>query len=179
MQKTPKKPNDSSRHSMFVSEAPFSQAEIDAKWMRRALVLAEKAAARGEVPVGAILVKDNQVLSMASNQKEKWQTCLGHAELIAIQRASQKLGAWRLLGATLYVTLEPCVMCAGALVQARISRLVYGAADPKGGAVDSLFKIGQDSRLNHRIEVTAGVQSELCSSQLSGFFRKRRQNQKK
>jgi tRNA(adenine34) deaminase len=146
----------------------------DEYWMRKALKLAAEAATRGEVPVGALLVKDGEVVATASNRREQWQTPLGHAELIALQRASQKLKAWRLLGCTLYVTLEPCVMCAGALVQARVDRVVYGATDPKGGAVHSLFQIGSDSRLNHQIALSRGVLEDECSQILKEFFKNRR-----
>ena len=143
-------------------------------WMKKALRLAEKAAKRGEVPVGAILVKGDEQISSASNRREEWHTPLGHAELIALQRASQTLKAWRLLDCTLYVTLEPCVMCAGALVQARVSRVVYGAIDPKGGGLKSLYQIGDDSRLNHRFELIGGVLENECSQILKDFFKQRR-----
>ncbi len=155
-----------------------SDVENDAFWMQKALKLAQKAAERGEVPVGAVLVLDGQVLALGSNRREQWKTPLGHAELIAVQRASQKLGSWRLLNSTLYVTLEPCVMCAGALVQARISKLVYGARDPKGGAVDSLYRVAQDPRLNHQIEIVSGILENECSQILKDFFKMRRQQQK-
>ncbi|PIS11446.1 MAG: tRNA adenosine(34) deaminase TadA [Bdellovibrio sp. CG10_big_fil_rev_8_21_14_0_10_47_8] len=146
----------------------------DEYWMKKALALAAKAATKGEVPVAALVIKDNQLVSTGQNRRETLKTPLGHAELIALQRASQKLGAWRLLGCTLYVTLEPCVMCAGALVQARISKVVFGAMDAKGGAVQSLFNIGKDPRLNHRFEVVSGVLAEPCSRILSDFFKSRR-----
>jgi tRNA(adenine34) deaminase len=144
-------------------------------WMEKALRLARKAAERGEVPVGAVLVRGEQLISKASNRREQWHTPLGHAELIALQRASQKLEAWRLIDCTLYVTLEPCVMCAGALVQARVSRVIYGAHDPKGGGVQSLFQIGSDPRLNHRFELIGGVMEQECSQLLKDFFTLRRQ----
>ncbi len=150
----------------------------DIRWMRRALQLAEQAAKLDEVPVGAILVHNSKLgeklVAKAFNRRESWKTPLGHAELIAIQRASQKLGAWRLSDCTLYVTLEPCVMCAGALVQSRISRLVFGAKDSKGGGSVSLYQIPQDTRLNHRLEVTGGVLEEECALLLSDFFRAKR-----
>jgi tRNA(adenine34) deaminase len=144
-------------------------------WMKKALKLAEKAASRGEVPVGAILVRGGEEITCASNRREEWHTPLGHAELIALQRASQSLKAWRLLDCTLYVTLEPCVMCAGALVQARVSRVVYGATDPKGGGLHSLYQIGTDPRLNHRFELIGGILEPECSQVLKDFFKKRRQ----
>lgn len=152
--------------------------KTDDFWMQKALHLAEKAALRGEVPVGAVIVKDGQLIASASNRREEWQTPLGHAELIAVQRASQKLQAWRLVGCTLYVTLEPCVMCAGALIQSRVERVVFGALDPKGGAVHSLFEMGQDKRLNHRFEATGRVLEAECSEILRSFFKKRRQDKK-
>ncbi len=144
-------------------------------WMQKALKLAEKAASRGEVPVGAIIVRDDEKVSSASNRREEWHTPLGHAELIALQRASQSLKAWRLLGCTLYVTLEPCVMCAGALVQARVDQVVYGAHDPKGGGLKSLYQIGTDPRLNHRFELIGGVMEQECSQVLKDFFKLKRQ----
>lgn len=146
--------------------------------MRRALILASAAASKGEVPVGAILVQHNKMISRAHNLRETLQTALGHAELIALQRASKKMGQWRLLDTTLYVTLEPCIMCAGALIQARIGRLVFGATDPKGGGVQSLYQICQDDRLNHRIKITSGVLSHECGQILKDFFSKRRVEKK-
>lgn len=146
----------------------------DEYWMGKALELARKAEKLGEVPVGALLVVDGKVLASSINRRETWTTPLGHAELICLHRASQKLKSWRVLESTLYVTLEPCVMCAGALVQARVSRVVFGAYDPKGGGVTSLFKIGTDERLNHRFEVTGGVYESECSQMLKTFFKQKR-----
>lgn len=146
----------------------------DELWMGRALILARKAAEKGEVPVGALIVKDGKLISQAGNRRETWKTSLGHAELIAIQRASTKLDAWRLLGCTLYVTLEPCVMCAGSLVQSRVQRVVFGASDPKGGAMGSLFQIGNDHRLNHQIEILGGILQKDCGEILKNFFRQQR-----
>ena len=146
----------------------------DEFWMGKALELARKAEKLGEVPVGALLVVNGEMVSKAMNRRETWTTPLGHAELICLQRASQKLKSWRILDATLYVTLEPCVMCSGALVQARVGRVVYGAKDPKGGAVNSLFQIGSDPRLNHKFEVTSGVLENECSEILKNFFKSRR-----
>ena len=143
--------------------------------MRKALKLARAAGKKDEVPVGALLVSaEGKILAQGMNRREEWTTPLGHAEMIALHRASQKIQAWRLLGATLYVTLEPCVMCAGALVQSRISRIVYGATDPKGGALHSLYQIAQDSRLNHQIEVTAGICGDECSQILKDYFKTKR-----
>lgn len=146
----------------------------DQYWMTKALSLAQKAYKIGEVPVGALVVKDNQIISQAYNRRESWLTPIAHAEIIALHRASQKLGAWRLLDCTLFVTLEPCVMCAGALVLSRIPRLVYGAADEKGGAVGSLYQVVQDQRLNHQCEIISGVMSEESSQLLKSFFKQRR-----
>jgi tRNA(adenine34) deaminase len=148
--------------------------KTDEFWMKKALKLAQAAADRGEVPVGAIIVKGGEMVASASNRREQWHTPLGHAELIALQRASQKLKAWRLLGCTLYVTLEPCVMCAGALVQSRVDRVVFGAFDLKGGAMKSLFQIGADERLNHRIQIDHGVLEAECAASLKTFFKDRR-----
>ncbi|MBX3020251.1 MAG: tRNA adenosine(34) deaminase TadA [Bdellovibrionales bacterium] len=142
--------------------------------MRQALALAAQAEARGEVPVGALIVHDNSVIAEAYNERETQPSALAHAELSAIRQACEKLGRWRLSGCTLYVTLEPCVMCAGALVQARVDRVVYGARDPKAGAVESLYQVLSDTRLNHRPQVDAGVLGEECGKILSDFFRRRR-----
>lgn len=149
-------------------------AETDANFMKLAINLAKDAAERGEVPVGAVVVLDGEIVAQASNGKETSQLPTDHAELKAIEAAAQKLGRWRLSDCELYVTLEPCAMCAGAIVQARVRRLIYGARDPKAGAVESLFQIVTDPRLNHRAQVTAGVLTEDCSSLLTEFFRRRR-----
>lgn len=148
---------------------------MDEKYMRLALNWAEKARKLGEVPVGAVLVSaEGEVLAHGYNRRETWQTGIAHAEIIALHTASKRLGQWRLLDTTLYVTLEPCVMCAGALVQSRVKRLVYGARDPKAGGTDSLYQICNDPRLNHRLEITRGVLEDECSTILSDFFRERR-----
>ena len=146
----------------------------DEKWMQLALKYAKRAAQQNEVPVGAVLVRDNELIAYGYNKRESWHTPIAHAEIICIHRASQKMESWRLLNSTLYVTLEPCVMCTGALIQARVSRLVFGAKDPKGGAVNSLYEIPADKRLNHRVEVTAGVLEEECSDILKKFFKSKR-----
>lgn len=149
--------------------------------MFEAIKMAKSAAARDEVPVGAVLVgPDGQALrARAMNRKEEWTTPLGHAEIIALHRAAKKQKAWRLEGCTLYVTLEPCLMCAGAILQARLGRLVFGATDPKAGAAESLYKVFQDSRLNHQVEVTAGVLAKECGQLLSDFFKLKRAKKKK
>jgi tRNA(adenine34) deaminase len=146
----------------------------DEIYVRRALQEAEQAAREDEVPVGALIVADGQVVAAAHNQREQLRDPTAHAEMIAITQAAESLGAWRLEACTLYVTLEPCPMCAGAILQARIPRVVYGAADPKAGAVDSLYQLLNDERLNHRCEVVGGVLAEECGRILSDFFRARR-----
>lgn len=151
----------------------------DRYWMSKALVLARKAALLGEVPVGAILVHEGKMVAGAYNLRESMQSPLGHAELLCLHRAAKNKGAWRLIGMTLYVTLEPCVMCAGALVQSRVDRLVFAASDPKGGAVRSLYQVLEDSRLNHRIEVQSGILAEEAQELLKSFFRELRVNKKK
>lgn len=143
----------------------------DHQVMERALQLAREAASLGEVPVGAVAVKDGAVVGEAFNRRETDRDPLAHAELLALGQAARRLGAWRLTGVALYVTLEPCAMCAGALVQARVGRLVFGARDPKAGAVGSLYDLARDVRHNHRVEVTAGVMEEECGALLRDFFR--------
>lgn len=146
----------------------------DMEYMGLALDEAKKAYAIGEVPIGAIIVKDGEVIAAAHNLRETGHDATAHAEVMAIRQACEKIGHWRLTGATLYVTIEPCPMCAGALVMSRVARLVYGAADYKAGAVESLFNITNHSGLNHRIEVIAGVREEECRSLMKEFFRERR-----
>lgn len=147
----------------------------DDHYMRLALAEADACAATADVPVGAIIVaEDGALLSRGRNLREALGDPTAHAELIALRAAASAVGHWRLTGATAYVTLEPCPMCAGALVNARISRLVYGCDDPKAGAVRSLFSIGTDLRLNHRFEVTPGVLADECASRLRSFFAKLR-----
>jgi tRNA(adenine34) deaminase len=139
--------------------------------MRLALAEAEQAMQTGDVPVGAIVVDEaGTVIGRGRNRREIDRDPTGHAEIVAMRQAAAHLGTWRLHGATLVVTLEPCVMCAGALVNARIERVVYGCNDPKAGALRSLYLIGEDSRLNHRYAVTSGVLAEDCARLLSGFF---------
>jgi tRNA(adenine34) deaminase len=148
--------------------------EQDDKWMREALRMAEAALEHDEVPVGCLIVHDGRIVGRAHNQREMLQDPTAHAEMIAITQAAEALGSWRLTGCTLYVTLEPCAMCAGAMVLARLDRLVFGAGDPKAGAVESVFRLLEEPRLNHRIKVTAGVQREECGAILTQFFRKKR-----
>ncbi len=142
--------------------------------MTRALELAELAASKGEVPVGAVLTKDQEVVAEGHNLTVTSQDPTAHAEVVVIREAAQKLGDWRLTGCTLYVTLEPCAMCAGALVLSRIRRLVFGASDPKAGMVGSLGNLVQDERLNHWIEVTGGTLADSSGDLLKDFFRARR-----
>lgn len=142
--------------------------------MRRALELAREAGREGEVPVGAVVVGPDGVIAEARNGTRASSDPTAHAEVLAIRRAAARTGDWRLVETTLYVTLEPCAMCAGALVLARIPRLVYGASDPKGGMCGSLENLVQDPRLNHTAQVTAGVLEEECGSLLTEFFRDRR-----
>ncbi len=148
-------------------------------FMRQALREAEAAAAEDEVPIGAVVVHDGQVIGAAHNQREQLRDPTAHAEMIAITQAAGALSSWRLDGCTLYVTLEPCPMCAGAIVLARLSCVVYGAADPKAGAVTTLYQLLDDPRLNHRAEVVAGVLAEPCGQILSRFFAQKRREGKK
>ena len=142
--------------------------------MRLALREAESAFTEDEVPVGAVLVVDGQVIASTRNNRETSFDPAGHAELMAIREGAQKLKKWRLSNATLYVTKEPCPMCAGAMVNARLGRLVYGCGDVKGGAVDNLYQLLSDSRLNHQVEVVSGVLEEDCAQLLKKFFGNRR-----
>lgn len=148
---------------------------MDEAFLQIALAEAREAAAEDEVPVGAVAVFDGKVVGRGRNARERASDPLAHAELLALAEASRSLGRWRLSGVTLYVTLEPCVMCAGALVNARIDRLVYGASDPKAGAVESLYGICTDPRLNHRLEVRGGVLAEEAGEILRDFFREKRE----
>jgi tRNA(adenine34) deaminase len=146
------------------------QASIDERFMAEALAEADRAAREGDVPVGCVLVREGAVIARGRNLRQLAQDPTAHAELVALRAAAARLRSFRLLDVTCYVTLEPCPMCAGALVNARIARLVYGCDDPKAGAVRTLFPIGQDARLNHRFELQAGVLGERCAEQLSSFF---------
>lgn len=147
----------------------------DIEYMRQALVEAQKAAALGEVPVGAVIVKDGEIIGRGYNLREQLSNALAHAEVIAINEASNRLKSWRLEGTTIYVTLEPCPMCAGAIVQSRISRLVYGAPDPKGGSAGTIVNLVQEEAFNHQVEeITAGVLAEESALLLSEFFQELR-----
>lgn len=143
-------------------------------WMRMALDEARAAFDEGEVPVGAVVVHGERVIASAHNQREMLNDPTAHAEMVAITQAAENLGSWRLLDCTLYVTLEPCPMCAGAVVQARLPRVIYGATDPKAGASHTLYQITSDERLNHQAAVIGGVLQEECRSVLQDFFREQR-----
>jgi len=142
--------------------------------MGLALLEAQKAYDIGEVPIGSVLVLDGQVVATGHNMREIWHDATAHAEMIAIREACEKLGRWRLTGLTLYATIEPCPMCAGALVMSRVDRLVYGSVDVKAGAIDSIFNIVQNEALNHRMVVTSGVRADECAEIMKKFFRERR-----
>ena len=142
----------------------------DASFMRLALQRARYASQRGEVPVGAVIVHKDEIVGSGYNRREELQNPISHAEILALDEASRKLGYWRLTECDLYVTLEPCVMCAGAILQGRLRRVIFGCLDPKAGAVISLYRLCDDRRLNHQIPVTAGVLAKQCASLLSEFF---------
>jgi tRNA(adenine34) deaminase len=148
-------------------------------FMRIALEEAEQALREDEVPVGAVIVHEGRLIARAHNQREQLRDPTAHAEMVAITQAAESRQSWRLDGCTLYVTLEPCPMCAGAILQARIPTVVYGAADPKAGAVDTLFRLLDDPRLNHRVESVAGVLGAACGEILSRFFQEQRRLGKK
>ncbi|QTD40193.1 tRNA adenosine(34) deaminase TadA [Sporosarcina sp. Te-1] len=150
----------------------------DQMYMKLAIEEAKKAEAIGEVPIGAVIVHEGVVIARAHNLRETSQNAVTHAELSAIQDACREVGSWRLEETTLYVTLEPCPMCAGAILQSRIPRVVYGARDPKAGCVDSLYHLLNDSRFNHECEVTEGVLVEECGALLTNFFRGLREKKK-
>lgn len=157
-----------------MSESVLTLADTDAVYMMRALELARQAEAAGEVPVGAVIVKDNVIIGEGWNRPISTRDPSAHAEMIAMRAAALTVDNYRLLDTTLYVTLEPCAMCAGAMVHARVRRLVYAATDPRAGAAGSIFNIAQHAALNHRLEVTAGVMAQECSAMLRAFFVSRR-----
>ena len=156
---------------MFPPDNPL---QVHDRWMRQALDQARAAFEADEVPVGAVIVQGESIIGMGFNQRETLQDPTAHAEIIAITQAAQTLESWRLLDCTLYVTLEPCPMCAGAIVQARIPTVVYGTTDPKGGACHTLYQITDDDRLNHRSTVLGGVLQDDCRAILQEFFRQQR-----
>lgn len=149
------------------------------KYMQLAIIEAKKAAEINEVPIGAVIVKDDTVIARAHNLRETSQQPTAHAELLAIEKACKALGTFRLEDCTLYVTLEPCVMCSGAIVMSRIPKVVYGADDQKGGTVNSLMHLLNDSRFNHQAEVVKGVLKEECSQMLKNFFKQLREDKKR
>ncbi len=153
---------------------PLDPAQLDTHFMTRALELARAAEAAGEVPVGAVIVKDGAIIAAGWNRPISTNDPTAHAEIVAMRAAAQALQSYRLLGTTLYVTLEPCAMCAGAMVHARVKRLVYAATDPRAGAAGSIFNITQHAALNHRIDVVGGVMAEACGAELKKFFVARR-----
>jgi len=146
----------------------------DEAFMQQALALAREAAELGEVPVGAVAVHDGKVIGTGFNRREVDRHPLAHAEMLVMDAAARKLGVWRLSGVTLYVTLEPCAMCAGALVQSRVTRLVFGASDPKAGAVGSLYNLAEEPRHNHRLQVTSGILADESRLLLKTFFERLR-----
>jgi tRNA(adenine34) deaminase len=148
-------------------------------FMRMALAEAEAAFAEDEVPIGAVIVHDGRIIASAHNQREQLRDPTAHAEMVAITQAAQQMESWRLEGCTLYVTLEPCPMCAGAILQARVPTVVYGAPDPKGGAVHTLYQLLSDPRLNHRPQIVSGVMVAPCGEILSRFFQAQRKLGKK
>jgi tRNA(adenine34) deaminase len=152
---------------------------VDERWMRRALQLAEKAAELDEAPIGCVIVQGDRLVGEGHNLRESLKDPTAHAEMIAITQAAQSLEDWRLENCTLYVTLEPCPMCAGAILQARVPRVVFGAVDPKAGAVESIFRLLSDARLNHRCRVLAGILAEPCGAILTEFFAAKRRLGKK
>jgi tRNA(adenine34) deaminase len=152
-----------------------SQESLDKRFMQMAINQAAIAEENGDVPIGAVIVHEGRIIAKAYNERQQLNDPTAHAEIIALTQASEAIGSWRLHGCTIYVTLEPCPMCAGALVLARIDRLVFGTEDPKTGACGSLYNIVQDSRLNHQVQITSGVLMEDCKEQLQAFFQRRRQ----
>ncbi|HEU5138402.1 MAG TPA: tRNA adenosine(34) deaminase TadA [Bacillales bacterium] len=143
----------------------------DEKYMRMAIEQAKRASVLGEVPIGAVIVKNDEVIASAFNLRESLQRATGHAEILAIDKACEETGFWRLTDCTLYVTLEPCAMCSGAIVQSRIERVVYGAPDPKGGCAGTLMNLLEEGRFNHQADVVPGVLGEECGQLLTDFFK--------
>ena len=157
-----------------MTEKPLNQSQSDSDFMYEAILKAQEAYNLGEVPVGAVIVKENRVISQAHNATGSMKDPTAHAEVVAIRQASQKRGDWRLVGCTLYTTLEPCSMCAGALVLSRVERLVFGAPDLKSGMAGSLGNLVCDDRLNHRLEVTSGILQDESAKLLRRYFKNRR-----
>jgi len=149
---------------------------LDIFWMQRALDLARKAQELGEVPIGAVLVRDEQIIGEGYNAPISQQDPTAHAEIMALRDAARRIGNYRLLNTTLYVTIEPCTMCAGALIHARVAQLVYGASEPRSGAVTSIFDVLQSGSLNHKVEVRHGILASECAALIREFFRQRRES---
>jgi tRNA(adenine34) deaminase len=174
-----KKLNQQQKSSVEVRHfSDNGENEVDAVFMRQALLLAQKAQAIGEVPVGAVIVVDSMIVGQGYNQSIALHDPSAHAEMLALREAAKNLENYRVLDATLYVTLEPCPMCAGALVHGRVKRIVFGAYDQKTGAAGTTMNLVQHDLLNHKIEVTGGCLQEECSAQISAFFRQRRRQKK-
>lgn len=152
---------------------------LDLRMMDRAIELARSAANNDEVPVGAVIYRGDEIVAEAANNREATGDPTGHAELVALRIAGERLGTWRLDDCSMAVTLEPCPMCAGALVNARLGRLIYGAFDPKAGACCTLYEIPSDRRLNHRVEMIGGVEEQRCAELLRAFFRRRREEKRR
>lgn len=148
------------------------------QWMKEAIREAEQAEAKGEVPIGAVLVREGEIIGRGHNLRESRQDPTAHAEMIAIREAARLLGGWRLAGCELYVTLEPCPMCAGAILLSRLDTLVYGAYDPKGGCAGTLMNLPRDDRFNHQVDVVGGILEQECGELLRSFFRKLREQRK-
>ncbi|WP_295731477.1 tRNA adenosine(34) deaminase TadA [uncultured Limosilactobacillus sp.] len=156
----------------------MSEMNQPVDFMRAAIAEARQAELLGEVPIGAVVVKDGQIIGAGHNMREKYQQSVYHAEILAIMEACDALHSWRLEGCDLYVTLEPCIMCSGAIIHSRLRKVYYAAPDPKAGAVESLFQLLNDSRLNHQVEVHAGLLQNNCSQMLKNFFRQIRKKKK-
>jgi tRNA(adenine34) deaminase len=166
--------------SLHLASGPAREVTgIDVAMMERAIELAGQAAALDEVPVGAVVYRGNRIIAEGYNLRESSNDPVAHAELLAISRAGRALGEWRLTDCSLAVTLEPCPMCAGAMVNARVSRVIYGASDPKAGACDTLYRIPTDKRLNHEVTVISGLLADRCADLLRDFFRAKREDRKR
>ena len=177
----PKKYMNRSETAMSENEMEIQhrdEVKTHEKYMRQALRQAQKAAAIGEVPIGCVIVYEDRIIARGYNQRNTRKTSLGHAELLAIRKANKKLGDWRLEDCTMYITLEPCPMCAGAIVQARIPRVVLGAMNPKAGCAGSVLNLLEVDGFNHKVKITRGVLQEECSVMLSDFFKELREKKK-
>ena len=149
---------------------------IDIRYMKEAIKEAKKAELIDEVPIGCVIVKDGKIIARAHNMRETKQNPIGHAEILAIEKASKKLKSWRLDGCELFITLEPCIMCSGAIIQSRIKTICYGAKDPKGGALGSSINVMDANNINHHPEIRSGIMEEECSSLLTNYFKNKRKN---